>query len=651
MSKVVGEVAIEVGADIGPLVKEMTRAKGVMSGLGRAADKIGSGFDRFGTRATDLGKKLSIVSAAIAAVTAGAVALVKSAADVGDKIGNSAKAVGMGAEAYQEYAFAIGEAADITQDEFDSAMVIMNRRLGEAQAGSKSAAEAFGAIGIKAEDVAAGLVSSEDVLAAWVKTVEASDDSAAAAAMSADLFGKKGAVMGSMLAGSQGQVAGFIDRARELGLVVSDEFVAASGVFNDRMAELGKQFEMVKIKIAEVLLPVIIDKLIPALQDVVIPAVVSVVEKIGEWITWFGQLDPAIQSVVGAITGAFAVGGPVLLAIGAVSMAISTMIAATGPIGLMITAASLLAAAWVTWGDDFKAVIGGAIDWVTGKFNALMELINRIVETLKAWGQAAKDFLNVQPAGAGGFEPDYLGSTPQGSGMINPGGGGAGGALGGQMMGASIVNGMVLGATNAINEKREALASIFAQVPQIARDVLGIHSPSTVFAEIGTNMGAGMAQGISDSSAMVGDAVKGMTGAAVGAANEGVAGVLTAMGGLFEGSKKISAGIALANSWLAFTEVLKDPSFVGRPWARFAAAIAALKPGLQAVKNIQSARPGGGGATGVGTSPAAAAPSAPQGIANITLVGDSFSRGTVESLFKQINDGQRMGYRINLVNG
>ncbi len=211
---------------------------------------------------------------------------------------------------------------------------------------------------------------------------------------------------------------------------------------------------------------------------------------------------------------------------------------------------------------------------------------------------------------------------------------------------------MVLGATNSINEKREALAAIFAQVPQIARDVLGIHSPSTVFAQIGDFLGQGMAQGINDSTALVGDAVKGMTNAAVGAADEGVAGVLSAMGGLFEGSKKFSAGIALANSWLAFTEVLKDPSFIGRPWARLAAALAALKPGLQAVKNIQSARPGGtGGTAGASSAGASAGAAAPQGIANITLVGDNFSRGTVESLFKQINDGQRMGYRINLVNG
>ena len=73
---------------------------------------------------------------------------------------------------------------------------------------------------------------------------------------------------------------------------------------------------------------------------------------------------------------------------------------------------------------------------------------------------------------------------------------------------------------------------------------------------------------------------------------------LSALGSLFQGSKKISAAIAVANSWLAFTEVLKDPSFVGRPWARVAAAGQALAAGLNAVRSIKSASPGGGGGGG-----------------------------------------------------
>lgn len=79
-------------------------------------------------------------------------------------------------------------------------------------------------------------------------------------------------------------------------------------------------------------------------------------------------------------------------------------------------------------------------------------------------------------------------------------------------------------------------------------------------------------------------------------ANKGVSDVLGALGQLFQGSKEISAGIALANAWLSFTEVMKDPSFAGRPWARFAAAAKALAAGLNAVRNIKSAAKGGGNA-------------------------------------------------------
>lgn len=88
---------------------------------------------------------------------------------------------------------------------------------------------------------------------------------------------------------------------------------------------------------------------------------------------------------------------------------------------------------------------------------------------------------------------------------------------------------------------------------------------------------------------------------------EGISATLTALGGLFEGSKKIGAAIGLANSWLAFTEVLKDPAYAGKPWARFAAAAQALASGLNAVRNIKSASPGGATTGGGGAVSSAAA--------------------------------------------
>jgi hypothetical protein len=308
------------------------------------------------------------------------------------------------------------------------------------------------------------------------------------------------------------------------------------------------------------------------------------------------------------------------------------LIAATGPIGLFIAAASLLGAAWLKWGDEFKAGVGGAIDYVSGKFQALKDFLQGIVDTANAVATAVAAALmpGVQRGPGGtisgnGAQPDL------GQGFNE---------------GQQIGNGLVSGLGQSITDNDAAIREYINQVPAIARDELGIKSPSRVFAEIGQFLGLGMAQGISESTGLVAAAAANMGKVAVDQADASVGGVLNSMGQLFQGSKKISAGIALANSWLAFTEVLKDPSFIGRPFARFAAAASALSSGLAAVRNIKSAQIGGGGAASAG---AAATPQAPQSIANITLNGDTFSRGTIEGLFEQINDGLRQGRVINLV--
>jgi hypothetical protein len=144
--------------------------------------------------------------------------------------------------------------------------------------------------------------------------------------------------------------------------------------------------------------------------------------------------------------------------------------------------------------------------------------------------------------------------------------------------------------------------------------------------------------------------------------NAGVQATLGHLGQLFQGSKKIGAAIAVANSWIAFTEVLKDPSFIGRPWARVAAAGAALASGLNAVRSIKSASPGGatsgavggagGGAAMVGgAAMAGGASAAPQQTSNISLQlvgGDLFSRDQVLRLINSINEATADGARISL---
>jgi hypothetical protein len=132
--------------------------------------------------------------------------------------------------------------------------------------------------------------------------------------------------------------------------------------------------------------------------------------------------------------------------------------------------------------------------------------------------------------------------------------------------------------------------------------------------------------------------------------NAGVQATLGHLGQLFQGSKKIGAAIALANSWLAFTEVLKDPSL---PWfAKIPKAAAVLASGLNAVRNIKSASPGGSaGGGGAGAAVGGAVSSAPQTSTQVALQlvgGDMFSRDQVMRLINAINDATSDGARIIL---
>ena len=84
-------------------------------------------------------------------------------------------------------------------------------------------------------------------------------------------------------------------------------------------------------------------------------------------------------------------------------------------------------------------------------------------------------------------------------------------------------------------------------------------------------------------------------------------GVATAGG---KGMVKIAATFGAVQStidaWRAYTQVMADPSFVGRPWARVAAAVSVVGAALKGVAAIRSAGGIGGGGSGAGTGAIAA---------------------------------------------
>ncbi len=579
MTKVVGEVAIDVTADIGPLVTQMKRGESAIDGLRGAAARASRGLSAFGDGAINLGKGLTAVTAGISAAAGAAFLMTKSVADAGDQTAKAARGAGVSGEYFQEMAFAIGQVAAVSQDEMAAGMTRVTRLLGDAQQGSKSAIAAFEQIGISQSDIASGAVTTEQAYNALVSTLSETADPAIAAAIATDLLGRSGADLGPKLAGSAGAIAQLRDRASELGIVMSQDALNASEQFGDQLDEVQKGFEGLKIAIANELLPVFTNVLLPAIINKVIPAMQMIVEKIGTVIDWFASLPAPVLEATAVIGGALGVGGPILIGVGLVAKAIGGLIAATGPIGLFIAAATLIIAAWQMWGDDITRIVGDAAEFISTAFNDAVTAVTNFGTAARDTVTGAVDWMKFQ------FNEFlvFVRTLPV------------------QLMeiGSQMIQGLLDGILAKWEELKTLIYSLGESMPEWMREMLDIQSPSRVFHEIGTYIGEGLAQGITDSQAMVKSAVETLGQGAVSSTSGMVSGVLGSLGQLFEGSKKFAAAQALVNAWAGASEALKLPF----P-SNLAAFAKVLATGLSAMKNISSARPGSGGGGGGGVASA-----------------------------------------------
>lgn len=82
-------------------------------------------------------------------------------------------------------------------------------------------------------------------------------------------------------------------------------------------------------------------------------------------------------------------------------------------------------------------------------------------------------------------------------------------------IGSNIIDGLVEGLTNAWNAVCDFVGNIFSGITDFVCGIFGIHSPSTVFAEIGGYLMAGFTNGISDGSSSALQTMDDITGEAI----------------------------------------------------------------------------------------------------------------------------------------
>lgn len=375
-------------------LSKLSKAAGLPT-LVKGFKKLGMAVGGVLSKVFALGARLAFLGVA---GVAGAVAMVRSVGNAGDNIAKTSAKLGIGVEALQEYRFA-AERAGVPTATFDMAMQRMGRRVGEAANGMGEARLALKALGIEARDTEGNVRTIESLMPELADKLSkvASENERNALAMK--LFDSEGVALVNMLQDGSKGLAEMRDRARELGLVMSEEDAKAAEEFTDAQTDLFASLTGVKNVIGTALMPKL-----TSLSNKLTELVVKHRGAIQQWAANFAKSLPdrlrAIQEWLakahGKLQKLMAVVKPAIERFGGLNIVLAVLAAVLlGPvIGAlfgMIPAVYALGA----------AILTTPIGWIIG---GLMLLVGVGIFLAKKWSWVGTLFKGIWTAIAGTFQ-------------------------------------------------------------------------------------------------------------------------------------------------------------------------------------------------------------------------------------------------------
>lgn len=260
MANVVGDIAIQVGADIAPLLTNLGKAQGAVSGFGREADSAASGPMR------RMAVVAGTIAGAAAAAALGLAAMTKAAIDNIGAINDAAKATGLHVAALQAMQQVAGEAG-VETDGLTKSIIKMQDTIANAAKGSKAQADALGQIGLSVAYLAE--LSPDEQFAQIAEAINAIEDPASRAAAAIDVFGRSGADLIPMMDGYRASLADAIQYQQQFGIALTDEGAAAVDQIGDSLGRLTGTLQGVGYTLATTFAPEIqanINAIVSALE-------------------------------------------------------------------------------------------------------------------------------------------------------------------------------------------------------------------------------------------------------------------------------------------------------------------------------------------------------------------------------------------------
>ncbi len=415
----------KINRSIEKLTAPIRRVNRSLSQLNRAA-----GLDKFirnlksarghvGNVARSLGGVLRKITL-VGGVAAGAgLALINSFANAGDKIDKTARRLGFGTAALQEWQH-VAELNGVSQDLFNNSLSAFGKRLGEAKAGTGGLTTLLKRVSPALLEQLKNTDSVEEAFNLYITAVGKIQDESKKAALTSAAFSRAGLPLTNIMNAGSKAIANQRREKRRLG-IIDKAGIKAAADYKDQMFQLGESFAGVRNVVVGKLLPVInvligrltglIVELRPEIEKWAKGFAANLPQRLQRLWRGFKQVLAAIKplidfgrslaqsmGVVKTVLGALAllVGGSLVSALWSAGLAIKALnlgLLAT-PVGWILAAIAAIAVAvfliiknwqpikafFKTLWDDVTAVFSRVVNNISGFFTGLWEGVTTLFD-------------------------------------------------------------------------------------------------------------------------------------------------------------------------------------------------------------------------------------------------------------------------------
>ncbi len=420
-------------------------------------------------------KALVAMTAAAAAAGAAIMKLMVDSGQFADELITLSNKTGISVEQLQELDYA-ARFVDVSVETMTGSMNKMTKTMDSARDSMTTGklneqALAYKELGVQVTNTDGSLRNNKDVFYEVIDALGKVSNETERDALSMKIFGKSAVELNPLIKAGSSELNRLAQEAHQVGAVVSDEGVTALGQFDDNMESLKASTQGLMNEAMSQLAPLIND-LILQLKDNM-PAIIDVIKG---FITFVIENGPIIVSVIGGIAAGLAAWNVVTMIQGLITMVQGWQAATEGmtlaqtllniamaanPVGLIIAlVAALIAGLVILWNTN------------EGFRNAVKKIFSDIVTTISTAVDKIVHFFKVTL-------PETLGKVGEWFSNI----------------GENIVKGVWEGIKGMTNWFGDQVSGFFGGIVDGAKKLLGIKSPSRVFAGIGQNMALGLGQG------------------------------------------------------------------------------------------------------------------------------------------------------------